>query len=141
MPPFDVIAHRGASGYLPEHTLAAYADGKLISLTLKSPESMKTAAPEECDAWRDLDVAILHKLIIDKALENFKAGDISVAYTPDGDEARRMVADGEAQVALLLRGTPLQAVSDVADAGAAMPHKSTYFYPKLATGMVLKPLT
>ncbi len=125
---------------LPEHTLAAFADGKLISLTLKSPESMLAAAPEECDAWRDLDVAILHKLIIDKALEGFKAGELSVAYTPDGNEARRMVTDGEAQVALLLRGTPLQAVRDVADASAAMPHKSTYFYPKLATGMVLKPL-
>jgi uncharacterized protein (DUF1015 family) len=42
---------------------------------------------------------------------------------------------------MVLQGTPLSAVEAVAVAGEAMPHKSTYFYPKLATGWVLKPLT
>jgi uncharacterized protein (DUF1015 family) len=47
---------------------------------------------------------------------------------------------GGAQVGVCLQGTPIEAVETIATSGAAMPHKSTYFYPKLATGMVIKPL-
>ena len=61
-------------------------------------------------------------------------------YTPDGNLARQAVGEGRAQLAICLQGTPLSAVEQIALAGATMPHKSTYFYPKLATGMVLKPL-
>jgi uncharacterized protein (DUF1015 family) len=43
-------------------------------------------------------------------------------------------------LAFCVQGTPVETVQAIADAGATMPHKSTYFYPKLTTGMVLKPL-
>jgi uncharacterized protein (DUF1015 family) len=70
----------------------------------------------------------------------WRTSETSIAYTPDGGKAIADLRSGAAQVACLLRGTPLGEVRAVADAGASMPHKSTYFYPKLATGMVLKPL-
>ena len=67
-------------------------------------------------------------------------GDFHPAYTADGREALAALRDGGCQLAAMLQSTPLSAVRDIALARAFMPHKSTYFYPKLATGMVLKPL-
>ncbi|MCD4824277.1 MAG: DUF1015 domain-containing protein [Phycisphaerae bacterium] len=125
---------------LGEGTMAIVTAGEMWTARLTDPQAMVEAAPDQCDAWRALDVAVLHELILDKALAAFKTDDFGIEYTPDGNIARDMVKSGDAQVAFCLQGTPLQAVIDVADAAASMPHKSTYFYPKLATGMVLKPL-
>ncbi|MFP4054464.1 MAG: DUF1015 domain-containing protein [Phycisphaerae bacterium] len=113
---------------------------KMVVATLKSAEPMRAAAPDECAAWQKLDVAILHKLILEKALAPWTTAKTDVEYTPDGNAAWDACKEGNVQLAAILRGTPLAAVRDIADAGASMPHKSTYFYPKLATGMVLKPL-
>jgi len=107
---------------------------------LADRDAMAQAAADECAAWRDLDVAILHTLILDGASSWSSDEELAVEYTPDGDKARAECVSGRASLAIVMRGTPLQAVIDVADAGASMPHKSTYFYPKLATGIVLKPL-
>ncbi|MDP6542716.1 MAG: DUF1015 domain-containing protein [Phycisphaerae bacterium] len=102
--------------------------------------AMETAAPDECSAWRDLDVAILHTLILAGASQWCSGNELAVEYTPDGDKARAECVSERASLAIVMQGTPLQSVIDVADAGASMPHKSTYFYPKLATGIALKPL-
>jgi uncharacterized protein (DUF1015 family) len=107
---------------------------------LANDNAMAAAAGDQCDAWRKLDVAILDKLIFDRALDAWKTDDFDVAYTPDGNAARDAARGGEAQLAIIMQSTPLKAVIDVADAGESMPHKSTYFYPKIATGMILKPL-
>ena len=109
--------------------------------TLKDPAAMATAAGDHCQPWRDLDVAILQTLIMDGALAAWKTDQTFVDFTPNGQIARQAIADGQAQLALLLQSTPVSAVQEVALAGDVMPHKSTYFYPKLATGIVLKPLT
>jgi uncharacterized protein (DUF1015 family) len=106
---------------------------------------MAKAAPQELPVWRELDVAILHKLIIDQALAPWKTDQTNIEYTPDG--LKVLAACGEPAAAgaasplgICLQSTPLESVEQIALAGAAMPHKSTYFYPKLATGIVLKPL-
>jgi len=62
------------------------------------------------------------------------------SYTRDATFAVREVQRDEAQMALLLRPTPATAIRDVALARDKMPQKSTYFYPKLATGLVINPL-
>lgn len=107
---------------------------------LKSPDAMAKAAPDQCDAWRSLDVAVLHKLVIEKALAPWAPQEQNIEYTPNGNAARHAACSGDAQVVVVMQGTPLEAVEAVANAGEAMPHKSTYFYPKLATGMILKPV-
>ena len=107
---------------------------------LTDPQAMAQAAPDQCQAWRELDVAILQTLIMDGALEAFKTDATEMTYTPDGDEALSAVRGGAVQLAVIMQGTPASAVEAVAQAGEVMPHKSTYFYPKLSTGMVLKPL-
>ncbi|HDZ22757.1 hypothetical protein LCGC14_0451430 [marine sediment metagenome] len=116
------------------------AGEKMWIAMLKDPTAMVAAAGDHCEPWRKLDVAILQTLIMDGALAEWKTDETFVDFTPDGEIARQAVADGKAQLALLLQSTPVSAVQEVALAGDVMPHKSTYFYPKLATGMVLKPL-
>jgi len=107
---------------------------------LSRPEAMVEAAPDELDVWRELDVAVLHKLFIDGALTPWRTDDLSVEYTPDGRKLLAACQSGSAQLGICLQSTPVEAVERIALAGATMPHKSTYFYPKLATGMVLKPV-
>ncbi|MCK5113259.1 MAG: DUF1015 domain-containing protein [Phycisphaerae bacterium] len=128
--------------------LSQFGEGAMLVLDgnemwlirLVDPKAMLEVAPDECDEWRNLDVAILQELIIDRAMSEWKTDDFSVEYTPDGNIARKTVQNGEAKLAVVMQGTPLGAVEKIANAGASMPHKSTYFYPKIATGMILKPL-
>jgi uncharacterized protein (DUF1015 family) len=95
------------------------------------------------DAWRALDVAVLHELVLGRALgisgQAVQAGE-HVSYTRDAAAAATAVRTGEADLAVLLNPTPPAAVRDVALAGDLMPQKSTYFYPKLITGLVINPL-
>ena len=94
-------------------------------------------------AWRALDLAALHALVLDQALgitpEMVRAGE-HVSYTRDAAEAVAVVRAGQADAALLVAPTPPEAVRDVARAGDRMPQKSTYFYPKLITGLTINPL-
>ena len=107
---------------------------------LTRPTPMDTAAPDQLEVWRKLDVAILHKLIVDRALDPWRTDGLVIDYTPDGRAALAACSSGRAQLAICLQSTPLESVEAIALAGATMPHKSTYFYPKFPTGMVIKPL-
>jgi uncharacterized protein (DUF1015 family) len=94
-------------------------------------------------AVRSLDLSALHVAVLGDRLGITEA-DIAegtrLAYTRDEADARGRVARGEAGAAILVRPTPLDQLADVASAGDVMPQKSTYFYPKLLTGMVFNPL-
>jgi uncharacterized protein (DUF1015 family) len=63
-----------------------------------------------------------------------------VRYTPSAEEARAAVDAGEAEAAFLLRPPTVEQVAAVVEAGRTMPQKSTYFYPKLTSGLLLLPL-
>jgi uncharacterized protein (DUF1015 family) len=99
-------------------------------------ERMSTAVAE-------LDLAILHAALLDDVLAvntaHVAAGD-RLAYTRSAAEARRAVESGEAQAAILVRPTSLEQLAAVASVGDVMPEKSTYFYPKLLTGMAFNSL-
>ena len=82
---------------------------------------------------RTLDVAILHELILERVL-GLHAEDL--AFTHDDDEAVAEVELGRASAAFLLNPPTMAQVREVCLAGEVMPEKSTYFYPKLATGLV-----
>ena len=94
-------------------------------------------------AWNELDVAVAHTLLLE-ALLGIQAEDVTagsyVRYTRDAQLAVQAVQKGEAQVALLLNATKVRQIRDVALADDRMPQKSTYFYPKLITGLVMNPL-
>jgi uncharacterized protein (DUF1015 family) len=92
---------------------------------------------------RALDLAALHVAVLGDRLgigpDEVAAG-TRLAYTRDEADARERVARGEATAAILVRPTRLDQLAAVAAAGDVMPQKSTYFYPKLLTGMVFNPL-
>lgn len=122
-------------------------ENKYYLLTLKN-DSQTTQALEELnpgksEAYKGLDVTVLHSLILEKLFgidkENM-AKQINLTYTRDADEAVQTVADGNANCAFLLNATKVSEIKDVALAGEKMPQKSTYFYPKLITGLVMNEL-
>jgi uncharacterized protein (DUF1015 family) len=94
-------------------------------------------------AVRRLDLAILQATILEDRLgidaPSIATGD-ALAYTRSEADAFRAVASGEAKAAILVRPTRLEQLAAVAGAGDVMPQKSTYFYPKLLTGLVFYPL-
>ena len=144
--PMDRVDFRDGGesvGRLGPHAFALLdaKSGQLWIAKLEDQQAMKDAAPDASDAWRDLDVAILHKLLIEKALAKWtKAEPPTIEYTHDGQAVLAACGGGKAQLGILLAGTPIGAIESIARAGDAMPHKSTYFYPKLATGLVFMPL-
>jgi hypothetical protein len=92
---------------------------------------------------RTLDLAALHVALLGDRLgigPKEVAGGNRLAYTRSEADARERVARGEASAAILVRPTRLEQLAAVAAAGDVMPQKSTYFYPKLLTGMVFHPL-
>ena len=66
--------------------------------------------------------------------------DDAVGYVHSLAEAEEALASGACRLALLLRGTPVWQIVDVSDAGESMPAKSTFFHPKLPSGLVIHPL-
>jgi uncharacterized protein (DUF1015 family) len=117
---------------------------RAYALTLRDLNLMDTAAESgHCDAWRRLDVSILQTLVLDRALGipwKALAHTPDVAYTRDEEEAAQKVASGEFQMAALLQNPTVTEVRDVASAGDKMPQKSTFFYPKLWSGLILRSL-
>jgi uncharacterized protein (DUF1015 family) len=119
-------------------------DGRAYLLSADPDEASARMRRERVStAVGRLDLSILHAALLNDRLgidaEAVAAGD-RLAYTRDEADARRAVDAGEAQAAILVRPTGLEQLAAVAMAGDVMPQKSTYFYPKLLTGMVFNPL-
>ncbi|MGQ9497072.1 MAG: DUF1015 domain-containing protein [Desulfotomaculales bacterium] len=127
------------------HAFGLYAGrDRLYILKLRGDVPVQRLLPQDrSPAWRELDVAVLHHLVLHRILgigprecENGKA----LAYTRDAEGALRRVDGGEYRLAFFLNPTRVEEVVAVAEAGDRMPQKSTYFYPKLITGLVINPL-
>ena len=120
--------HGGASVF------CLYEGGANIRYLLGKASDAGTASVDEAVA--SLDVSRLHEDVVDGAYRaSHEEGDI--AFTPDHELALSCVRGGECAVALLVNPTPIESVCAIAKAGGKMPHKSTYFYPKLRTGLVV----
>ena len=91
---------------------------------------------KQAKARKDLDVTILHSFIIEHIL-NIGPFEENIYYTRDAQEAIKLVDKGRYQVVFFLRAPSLKQIKRVAMAGERMPHKTTYFYPKLITGLVI----
>jgi len=126
-----------AFGYIDAHFKQPFR------LTLRNPKSLDQAMSDKPDAYRRLDTAVLEALIL-RGPAGLSEDDIShlngLAYSNDIEDALEAVTDGRADAAFILRGTPIDQVRQVAAAGETMPPKSTFFYPKVPTGLLLNPL-
>ncbi|MDR2932128.1 MAG: DUF1015 domain-containing protein [Oscillospiraceae bacterium] len=119
---------------------ALYAGGAMSLLTLRDQSVMEGMLPSYSDAYRALDVSVLHTLVLERLLgidkENM-ANQKNLTYTRDAGEAITAVDAGDADCAFLINPTRVDEIAAVAGAGEKMPQKSTYFYPKLITGHIM----
>jgi uncharacterized protein (DUF1015 family) len=122
-------------------TLAAYAgDGMLALLRLKRGFDLGRALPDLSEAQRSLDVVILHRLVLERALgvdARAVREEKNIRYVRELGDAVTEVDSGKAQVSFLMNPTPIESVRDVAFSGGVMPQKSTDFYPKLLSGLTI----
>ncbi|MBI5699657.1 DUF1015 domain-containing protein [Candidatus Saganbacteria bacterium] len=110
--------------------------GKLYLLTLRNVEAVDVLVEEEKpEAWKRLDVTILRALVLERILN--VPNEEYLAFTKDADEAIDKVKNGEFQIAFLLNPTQVSDILTIAGKFEKMPQKSTYFYPKLLTGLVI----
>lgn len=127
------------------HSFGLYLGGDKLELLLSRDDiKLRELVPKNhCESFRTLDVAVLQAVIFQKLL-GIDTGTISkeehVRYTPSGEEALDAVRRGEAQMALLLNATKPEQVKAVTYEGEKMPQKSTFFYPKLLSGLVINRL-
>jgi uncharacterized protein (DUF1015 family) len=115
---------------------------KTHQITFTNRDVLAPTEPKHSPAWRQLDVAIVQHYLLDQILKpKFAAGaDPGRGYTAYSTEVAPMTDGKKYQIALLLKSTPLHALEELGKTNEVMPPKSTFFYPKLATGMVLYPL-
>jgi uncharacterized protein (DUF1015 family) len=113
--------------------------GNVVALRVRQSASLREMIPGgHSEAYKRLEVSIVQHLLIDRLTGFDKSS--SVAYTPNMVEARRMTESGEYQLAFVLNHVPVATIKAIADANDKMPGKSTYFYPKLPTGLVINRL-
>ena len=114
-----------------------------IMLTLRDPAIAEAALPDRAEPYRCLDTAVLEALILKGALQ-MTDEDIDhldgLGYARDFDQALELVQSAEYDVAFFMAPTPVERVHEVAAAGESMPPKSTYFFPKVPTGLLFNPL-
>ncbi|HYM46111.1 MAG TPA: DUF1015 domain-containing protein [Solirubrobacteraceae bacterium] len=120
-----------------------HRDGRPLRLTLKDQAIADAALPGRSEAYRHLDTGVLETLLLKGAL-GLGDEDIShlngLFYARSTEEALKLVRSGAYDAAFFMRPTPVAQVRDVAAAGENMPPKSTFFFPKLLTGLLLNPL-
>jgi uncharacterized protein (DUF1015 family) len=147
----DAIARDFASEPVPLEQLAppagegplelGYLDdtGTTARLRLRDQAIADAALADMPPAYRTLDTGVLEALLLKGALA-LSDDDIShlrnFGYARDAAEAARLVESGRFDAAFLMRPTPVEQVREIAAAGVNMPPKSTYFFPKLPTGLV-----
>jgi uncharacterized protein (DUF1015 family) len=124
-------------GYIDAHFRQPYM------LTLRDPAVADAALPDRAQAYRRLDTAVLEALILKGAL-GMTDEDIDhlagLGYARDFEQALTLVQGAEYDAAFFMAPTPVERVQAVAGAGESMPPKSTYFFPKVPTGLLFNPL-
>ncbi len=124
-----------------------FGSGVFYVATLIKPEAMAEMVPDKSEAWRGLDVSILHKLILEKRLgidEDKLTGGEFVSYVKDTpmaiEDSIAQVDAGDQQAAFFTNPIKIEQLVAVTDTGERMPQKSTFFYPKMFTGLTIQKL-
>lgn len=150
---FDITDHNGIETIetvLKEHydkgdKAFAYYSGnnKYKLLVLRDKNAVSKFLPDKSQAYCGLDVSVLHTLVLERNFgidsENM-AKQINLTYVKEFKAAISDVDNGNAQCTFILNPTKVEEIKNVATAGEKMPQKSTYFYPKLITGLVINEL-
>jgi len=121
-----------------EHKFAILFKDSYFVLTLNDESIMNTIAKDRSETWRTLDVSILHKIIIEKIMGITQDTlEDHVKYTREDSEAIQLVDHDEFDCSIIMNSTKIDELKAIADAGEHMPQKSTYFLPKMLSGLVM----
>ena len=145
--------HQGAVLGDPRVGMYDFATGAAAVAAPTNPDPLAGRFPEKPRAWRELDVAFVQHVIVETIAQPLLNGGQAVkwAFPHTVAEVEEIGAGHEKgsgggkgfapQLGVILRPTPLEAVKAVSRAGELMPQKSTFFFPKLATGLFVHDLT
>lgn len=132
---WDAIEEHGDQDLLGFGTVA---DGRWIVARLRSDDRMDALTPEHSPDWRDLGVSVLHVLVLGDRLAGL--GTPACRYVHSLAEVQADVSARASDLVCLVPPARMSHVETIASRLETMPPKSTYFYPKLLTGLVLNPL-
>ncbi|MBL7072451.1 MAG: DUF1015 domain-containing protein [Candidatus Omnitrophica bacterium] len=135
------LAEKLKGGAFKDYAFGFFNGEKYLFMESKDNEKLIELISEDRSVqWKSLDVSILHSAVLDKILA-VKGTEGNVAYLRRAEDAVAIVKDGSHNAAFFLRPTRLEQLKAVAELGEMMPQKSTYFYPKLLTGLVINKFT
>jgi hypothetical protein len=135
---WDQIEAEGSQALLGFGTVA---DGVWQTARFLVPQAMASLAPSHSPAWRELAVAVLHELVFRHLIGPQYGAAPQCCYVHLLGEVCDAVANRECQLAVLVPAAGMRHVEQIASGLERMPPKSTYFYPKLLTGLVFNSLT
>jgi uncharacterized protein (DUF1015 family) len=147
---FDVVGEFDTAAACWEHVqledsqsvlgFGTVTDGKWFAAKLRNPAIMAQLAPDQSADWRGLAVSILHKLVLDKLIPQHTGGTPACTYVHLLKEVTDAAAAKSCQLACLVPPCGMDHVEEIAGNREKMPPKSTYFYPKILTGLLLHSL-
>ncbi|MFA5094188.1 MAG: DUF1015 domain-containing protein [Candidatus Omnitrophota bacterium] len=142
---FDIIRVNGRKqmesliGSGGRHIIGAYLGGKnYLCLKLKRSDASGLIDSGNSSYWRNLDVVILHHLVFEKALGlKGKKAEEAITFTRDPETAFRWAASKAKRAAFFLKPPELKDIYNIVRCRERMPHKTTYFYPKPPSGLLI----
>jgi uncharacterized protein (DUF1015 family) len=134
---WERIEQDGGQGVLGFGTVA---DGVWQTARLRTPQRLESLAPDHSPAWRNLAVSVLHVLVLDQLLGRPEIGSLACRYVHLLREVTDAVASSQCQLAALVPPARMEDVQEIAGNREKMPPKSTYFFPKLLSGLVFHSL-
>jgi uncharacterized protein (DUF1015 family) len=143
-----MLAQMKAEYKKDKNAFGIYAANTFSVAVLKDKRDMDSVAPNTSTAWKSLDVAVLHKLVLEKLLgigeKELASDNGQVEYVKDTDnainESIKQVDKGRKQIAFFMNAPRISQIQTIADAGERLPQKSTYFYPKMYSGLTINKL-
>jgi uncharacterized protein (DUF1015 family) len=120
-----------------EHLLGVYKDKKYFLLRLKNVKMLDKLIADKPKEYRALDVAVLNYLVFKNILKLDLNNLTGIKYSPDSVELMDQVDTNPLSVAFFLNPVKIQQIINIATSGNKMPPKSTYFYPKVLSGLLV----
>jgi len=117
--------------------LGLYKDKKYFLLRLKNVKMLDKLIADKPKEYRTLDVAILNYLVLKNILKLDLDNPATIEYSPDPFEIIEQADNDPLNVAFFLNPVKIQQIINIATSGNKMPPKSTYFYPKVLSGLVV----
>ena len=122
-----------------KHTIGVYLGGReFLCLSLKRRDAGGLIKSANSDYWRNLDVVILHHLVFEKALGiKGEKAEKMISFTRDPEAAFKWASSGSGRASFFLNPPAFDEIKNIVKRQERMPHKTTYFYPKPPSGLVI----